>query len=98
MRKHQTILATASFALTLAAGIALAQGYKPPQLLGRPDPELKAARQSLDDALAHLQKSRNSESEEITRVRGYIEQAEAAIDPDFDSLAAPALSPNRQKP
>lgn len=56
MRKHYVILASISFALTIAAGITLTQEYAQPRLIGRPDPELKAAKQSLDDALVHLQK------------------------------------------
>lgn len=104
MHKHYAILAGTIFALTVAAaGIALGQ-YNPsaqPRLIGRPDPELKAAKQSLDDALAHLQKARNAGSDEVARVRGCIEVAESHIDPGFDSFGAavvPLPPPNSPKP
>jgi hypothetical protein len=93
MTRIKTVLLMATLGITLATGVVVAQGNKPPQLFGRPDPELRAARQSLDDALAHLQRARNSDSEEIIRARGYVERAEAAIDPGFDSFAAPSVAP-----
>jgi hypothetical protein len=90
MRKHYTIVAGTTFALTVVAGIALAQynPSAPPQLYGRPDPELKAAKQSLDDALAHLEKARSADNQELVRARACIEQAEDHIDIGFDSFAA----------
>ncbi|HEX5278575.1 MAG TPA: hypothetical protein VFW28_00720 [Micropepsaceae bacterium] len=104
MRKHYAILAGPTFALTVAGGgIALAQynPSAPSRLIGRPDPELKAAKQSLDDALAHLQKARNADSDALARVRGCIEVAESHIDPGFDSFGAagvPLPPPNTPKP
>jgi hypothetical protein len=93
MTQIKTIFVSATLGITLATGIVLAQAYPPPQLFGRPDPELKAARESLDDALAHLLKARDSDSERITQARGYVVQALAVIDPNFNSFAAPVAPP-----
>lgn len=98
MRKHYTILAGTAFALTIAVGVALAQEYAQPRLIGRPDPELNTAKQSLDDALAHLQKARNADSGEFAKARACIELAEDQIR-GFDSLAVTMPPPpnNRRK-
>jgi hypothetical protein len=82
------ILASTTVVLTLAAGLAFGQG-----VVGRADPELRAAQQSLEDALEHLQKARNSESAANVRARAFIALAETELDPAFDSLRRPGPQP-----
>ena len=73
---RKTALIAIALGFTFAAGIALAQGGLIP---GRPDPELRAAQQSLVDAMAHLQKARNTGSLSNTRARAYIALAETEL-------------------
>lgn len=71
MARTKTILVSTTIALTLAAGIASAQF--PP----RPKPEIIAARDSLEDAMAHLQKASNPMRPAI--VRAYIALAHVEL-------------------
>jgi hypothetical protein len=75
MARMKTILVSIASGLILAAGIALAQQENPGPTLrhyGPVDPEIVAAQQSLEDAMAHLQKSRVSRASSIVRARAYI--------------------------
>ena len=81
-----------SIALSLIGGVAVGQG-----LLGPADPELKAAQQSLRDAMVHLQKSRNSSSAQYTRAQEFIALAARELGPGTGSLAAPLAPPPQRR-
>jgi hypothetical protein len=84
MARIKPILVTGSFALTFVAGIAFAQGFTP-----RIDPELIAARQSLNAAMTHLQNTTDPEVIQIVRARAYIALAETELEPPSGSLTVP---------
>lgn len=84
MGRIKTILVSATLGFTLATGLAFAQGF-----VGRVDPELKAAQQSLDDAMAHLQRTNNPELARIIRARAYIALVETELDPASGAFDAP---------
>jgi hypothetical protein len=84
MTRIKTVLVSATLGFTLAAGLAFAQGFTP-----RIDPELRAARQSLDAAMTHLQRTTNPEIAQIVRARAYIALAETELEPPSVSLTVP---------
>jgi hypothetical protein len=90
MTRIKTVLVSSTLGIALATGIAFAQGSSG-LLFGPPDLELKAALESLEDALTHLQRARNSDK--TSQARDHVERAMAAIDPNFNSFAAPVAPP-----
>ena len=89
MARMQTQIIGMAAALSFVAGMALAQGG----LLGPVDNEMKAARQSLQDAMAHLQRSRNSGTAANARAQAFIALAVSELDPTDGSLAPPRPAP-----
>ena len=69
---RKTALIAIALGFTFAAGIAFAQGGLIPG-------QLRSAQQSLVDAMAHLQKARNTGSLSNTRARAYIALAETEL-------------------
>ena len=93
MSRTKILLVAACIALSITGGLAFAQGG----LFGRPDPELKAAEQSLQDALMHLQRSRGAGSVGHTRAEAFIALAASELDPGAGSLAPPLAPPPQNR-
>ena len=79
MTRIKTTFVALSAALTLAAGLAYAQGGLMPY--PRPDIEVVAAQDSLEEAMSHLQKARFPASAAITRAKAYIALAHTELVP-----------------
>ena len=90
MERMKVVLVSATLVLTLAAGLAFAQGG----FYGRADPELQAALQSLDEAMTHLQDARNSNFAANVRARAYIALAMTELDPGANSFRGRVAPPN----
>lgn len=76
MSRIRTIFASIAVALMLAAGIAFAQGPTP---FPRPDIDVIAAQDALEEAMGHLQRTRNPASTAITRAKAYIALAHTEL-------------------
>ena len=90
MSRTNAILVSSAVALTLAVGVAFAQGGG---LYGRPDPEIRAAVESLDQAMVHLQNARNADLAPNARARAFIALAMTELDPGYYGLRRPLLRP-----
>ena len=88
---------SSAIVLTLASRFALAQG-----LIGPADPELRAAHESLNEAMMHLNRARNEESAAIVRARAYVALALTEIGPGYhsfrDEFAPPPPAPAPRPP
>jgi hypothetical protein len=78
MIRIKIISAGAAAALVLATGLAFAQGLMP---YPRPDLEVIAAQEALEEAMAHLQKARFPTNSAITRAKAYIALAHTELSP-----------------
>ena len=76
MAQLKIVLLAATLGLTLAAGFATAQGFIP----GRPDPELAAAQQAVDEAMEHLQRVHNSTSSANMRALAFLTLAHRELE------------------
>jgi hypothetical protein len=82
---------SSALVLTAASGFSLAQG-----LIGPADPELRAAHESLNEAMLHLNGARNAESAAIVRARAYVALAITEIGTGYHSFRdEPAPPPPR---
>lgn len=77
MSRTKTILVTTCAGLTLAAGFAFAQGGLMPN--PRADRAVIAAQDSLEEAMANLQRARFPNSNAITRAKAYIALAHTEL-------------------
>jgi len=78
MIRLQIISAGAAAAVVLAAGLAYAQGLMP---FPRPDLEVIAAQDALEEAMLHLDKARSPSATAITRAKAYIALAHTELVP-----------------
>jgi hypothetical protein len=79
MTRIKTILVTTCAALTLAAGLAFGQGGLMPY--PRPDLEVIAAQDALEEAMVHLDKARIPSAAAITRAKAFIALAHTELLP-----------------
>jgi hypothetical protein len=77
MIRIQMFLAGAAAGLVMAAGLAYAQGGLMPN--PRMDREVVAAQDALEEAMAHLSKSRFPSSNAVTRAKAYIALAHTEL-------------------
>ncbi len=77
MARIKTVLVCGSFALTFAAGIAVAQTMMPSR---GPDPELAAAQEAVDEAVVHLEHVRNSNNPANMRALAFLALVQAQIE------------------
>jgi hypothetical protein len=76
MTRTKSYLVTTCAMITLAAGLAFAQGPTP---FPRPDLEVIAAQDALQEAMEHLQNARISNTAAITRAKAYIALAHTEL-------------------
>jgi hypothetical protein len=76
MTRTKILLVTTCAALALAAGLAFAQGPTP---FPRPDREVIAAQDALQEAMEHLARARSPNAVQITRAKAYIALAHTEL-------------------
>ena len=76
MTRTKALLVTTCAALTLAAGISFAQGPTP---FPRPDREVIAAQDALQEAMEHLSRARSPNALQVTRAKAYIALAHTEL-------------------